>query len=127
LLREPIIIEAVYKLFKELDEGTANKLHEKNTTIQSFLTNEEQKYQVPSSLNSNTSKYFKGSKCANQNEIDQILLFLKDMEVYETVLEYRGSDHGWTGEDFHKRANNKGWTVSLFKILDGDCVGGFTT
>ncbi len=56
-----------------------------------------------------------------------MVLFLKDKEVYETVLEYRGSDHGWKGEDFHKRADNKDWTVSLFKIEDGDCVGGFTT
>jgi hypothetical protein len=56
-----------------------------------------------------------------------MLLFLKDKEVYETVLEYRGSDHGWKVKDFHKRADKKDWTVSLFKILDGDCVGGFTT
>jgi hypothetical protein len=56
-----------------------------------------------------------------------MLLFLKDKEVYETVLEYRGSYHGWTGKDFHDWADYKDWTVSLFKIEDGDCVGGFTT
>jgi hypothetical protein len=100
---------------------------EKNNSIVSILSNEEQKEPVPTSLYSNCGKYFKGSKCANQKEIDQMVLFLKDKEVYETVLEYRGSDHGWKGEDFHKRADNKDWTVSLFKIEDGDCVGGFTT
>ncbi len=110
-----------------LDKATANKVLEKNDSIQSILSNEEQKEPVPSSLNSNSDKYFKGSKCANQNEIDQMLLFLKDMEVYETVLEYRGSDHGWKAEDFHERSDYKDWTVSLFKIKDGDCVGGFTT
>jgi hypothetical protein len=53
--------------------------------------------------------------------------YLDGKQVYQTVLEYRGSDHGWEYDDFHERADNKGWTVSLFKILDGDCVGGFTT
>ena len=28
--------------------------------------------------------------------------------------------------DFHSRCDNKGPTVSLFKIVDGDCVGGYT-
>ena len=126
-MKEPIVMEAIQNLFKVLDKATANKVLEKNGSIQSILSNEEQKQPVPSRLNSNSDKYFKGSKCANQNEIDQMLLFLKDKEVYETVLEYRGSDHGWEADDFHKRADNKDWTVSLFKIKDGDCVGGFTT
>jgi len=26
---------------------------------------------------------------------------LKDKKVYEAVLEYRGSEHGWGYEDFH--------------------------
>ena len=56
-----------------------------------------------------------------------MLLFLKDKKVYETVLEYRGSINGWEAKDFHDWADVKDWTVSLFKILDGDCVGGFTT
>jgi hypothetical protein len=56
-----------------------------------------------------------------------MLLFLKDKKVYETVLEYRGSNYGWEAKDFHDWADYKDWTVSLFKILDGDCVGGFTT
>ena len=38
---------------------------------------------------------FKGSKCANREEIRQMLVYLQDKEVYETVLEYRGSEHGW--------------------------------
>ena len=120
-------MEAIQNLFKVLDKATANKVLEKNNSIQSILSNEEQKEPVPTSLYSNSGKYFKGSKCANQKEIDQMLLFLKDKEVYETVLEYRGSDHGWEADDFHKNADNKNWTVSLFKIEDGDCVGGFTT
>ena len=52
---------------------------------------------------------------------------MKEKKVYEAVLEYRGSDHGWDNEEFHSRADHKNWTITLFKIQDGDCVGGFTT
>ena len=30
-------------------------------------------------------------------------------------------------KDFHDRCNNRGPTISLFKIKDGDCIGGFTS
>ncbi len=43
-----------------------------------------------------------------------------------TVLLFRGSFHGWNGTDFHSRCDNKGPTISLFKIKNGDCIGGFT-
>ena len=29
-------------------------------------------------------------------------------------------------EDFHSRSDKKGPTISLFKIKDGDCIGGYT-
>ncbi len=63
----------------------------------------------------------------NFKEIKQMNEYLKENQVYETTLEYRGSEHGWSYDDFHKKAGNKGWTVTLFKILHGDCIGGFTT
>ena len=43
-----------------------------------------------------------------------------------SVLLYRGSRDGWNADDFHLRCDNKGATVTLFKIKDGPCVGGFT-
>ncbi len=43
-----------------------------------------------------------------------------------TTLLYRGSEHGWKYIDFHSRCDGKGPTISLFKIKEGDCVGGFT-
>lgn len=39
---------------------------------------------------------------------------------------YRGSEHGWKRRDFHLRCDNKGETISLFKIKDGDTIGGYT-
>jgi BTB/POZ domain-containing protein KCTD9 len=43
-----------------------------------------------------------------------------------TTLLYRGSIHGWMKRDFHSRCDNKGPTISLLKVKDGDCIGGFT-
>ena len=43
-----------------------------------------------------------------------------------TTLLYRGSEHGWNFIDFHSRCDKKGPTICLFKIKDGDCIGGYT-
>jgi hypothetical protein len=43
-----------------------------------------------------------------------------------TALLYRGSFTGWKKDDFHKACDYKGPTVTLFKVKDGDCIGGFT-
>ena len=45
----------------------------------------------------------------------------------ELILLYRGSVHGWMYHDFHMRCDDKGPTISLFQINDGDCIGGFTS
>ena len=42
------------------------------------------------------------------------------------TLIYSGSVHGWMAKDFHSRCDNKGPTISLFKIKNGDCIGGYT-
>ena len=34
--------------------------------------------------------------------------------------------HGWYFDNFMSRCGKKGPTISLFKIKDGDCIGGFT-
>ena len=43
-----------------------------------------------------------------------------------TALLYRASEHGWEGKDFHDRCDEKKGTLCLFKIKDGDCIGGYT-
>ena len=69
--------------------------------------------------------FLKNSKCAT-NIIDKKYLF-KLLGNYSTTLLYNGSAHGWKGKDFHSRCDNKGPTISLYKIKDGDCVGGYTS
>jgi hypothetical protein len=45
----------------------------------------------------------------------------------ETFLKYRGSDHGWNAEQFHELCDNIGPSITLIKLEDGSCIGGFTT
>ena len=42
------------------------------------------------------------------------------------MLLYRGSDHGFTPEDFHKRCDDKGPTVTLVHNSFNKTFGGFT-
>lgn len=42
------------------------------------------------------------------------------------TLHYRGSRDGWMAKDFHTKCDNKGRTITLCQIKDGDCIGGFT-
>jgi hypothetical protein len=37
------------------------------------------------------------------------------------------SNSCWNAKDFHDRCDNKGATLNLFQIKDGDCIGGYTT
>ncbi len=56
--------------------------------------------------------------------------FLKNILGYKdafTTLRYRGSEHGWMGKDFHARCDGKKPTITLFKLKNGSCIGGFTT
>ena len=48
-------------------------------------------------------------------------------KAFETFLLYRGSRDGWRSKDFHSKCDEKGATISLFKIKDGSCFGGFTS
>ena len=67
------------------------------------------------------------SKCATDlKEKYQMYKILNYRSLKSTLL-YRGSDHGWNIIDFHSRCDNKGHTICLFKVKEGDCIGGFTT
>ncbi len=48
-----------------------------------------------------TKIFFTGSECASLEEIGQLVKYLEDQKLYDTVLEYRGSLHGWGYKDFH--------------------------
>ena len=68
------------------------------------------------------------SKCATKSKEMRYLQQLMSFKpLKSTTLLYRGSEHGWMAINFHSRCDKKGQTVCLFKIKDGDCIGGFTT
>jgi hypothetical protein len=50
---------------------------------------------------------------------------LKNKKLRMTLL-YRGSNHGWNSDDFHKLCDGKSHTISLFKVKNGPCIGGYT-
>ncbi len=69
----------------------------------------------------------KDSKAATKiNEKRYLLKLLKNNQII-TALKYRGSLHGWYSKDFHSQCDFKGPKICLFKIKDGDCIGGYTT
>lgn len=71
------------------------------------------------------SKFFKDTKCANTPQ-REYLYGLLGKKPSKPTLRYRGSDHGWTFNDFIKQLNYSSLFVTLFYIKDGDCIGGFT-
>lgn len=67
------------------------------------------------------------SKCIHDPKKKAFLKKIIGNNAFETYLLYRGSRDGWMAEDFHKRSDRKGPTISLFKIENGGCIGGFTS
>jgi hypothetical protein len=66
------------------------------------------------------------SKCATEKQQKEYLHKLLGNKQLVTTLLYSGSLHGWMAIDFHSRCDKKGPTITLFKIKDGDCIGGYT-
>jgi nitrite reductase/ring-hydroxylating ferredoxin subunit len=66
------------------------------------------------------------SRCATKLKEKIYLYKILGNKRIVTILLYSGSMHGWMAKDFHSRCDYKGATISLFKVKDGDCIGGFT-
>jgi hypothetical protein len=81
---------------------------------------------APQILSSIIDKFLVNSKCATEKQQKEYLMKLLGNKKLVTALLFRGSEHGWWAEDFHSRCDKKGPTISLFKVKDGDCIGGFT-
>ena len=75
---------------------------------------------------SNIDKFLMNSACTSKIKEKAYLLKLLGFKVIVTTLLYRGSKHGWKAKDFHSRSDKKGPIISLYKIKDGDCVGGYS-
>ena len=71
-------------------------------------------------------KFLAKSNCATEKKQKQFLLKLLGNKLLITTILYSGSIHGWMYKDFHSRSYKKGPTIILFKVKDGDCIGGYT-
>lgn len=67
-----------------------------------------------------------GSKCTNEEKEKNFLKKLFRNKVFVTTMLFQGSRDGWKGIDFHSRCDGLGPTLSLFRVKDGPCIGGFT-
>ena len=72
------------------------------------------------------SYIFVNSGCATDNDEREYLMKLLGNKRIVTLLLYSGSVHGWKAKHFHSRCDKKSPTISLFKIKNGDCIGGYT-
>ena len=70
--------------------------------------------------------FLENSKCATDNKQKEYLLKLLGNKKFVTYMLYRGSEHGWKFIDFHSQFDFKGPTISLFKVKDGDVIGGYS-
>jgi TLD len=66
------------------------------------------------------------SKCISDRKQKEYLLKLLGNRRLVTILLFVGSISGWEADDFHSRCDDKGPTITLMKIRDGDCIGGYT-
>ena len=71
-------------------------------------------------------QFLMNSICISNYEEKLYLFKLLGGRRLLTMLLYRGSKHGWKYKDFHSRCDGKGPTISLFKVKDGNCIGGYT-
>ena len=67
------------------------------------------------------------SKCISNKEEKKFLLKLLGNKRLETFLLYSGSIHGWYVKDFRSKCVDKNRTITLMKVKDGDCIGGYAS
>jgi hypothetical protein len=75
---------------------------------------------------SDADLFLVNSRCTSKKEEKLYLLSLFGKRRLYTILIYSGSIHGWKIMNFHNHCKNKSPTITLFKVKNGDCIGGFT-
>jgi hypothetical protein len=86
----------------------------------------ESKLSISEVLSQFIEKMLMNSKCATDAQMKEFLFKILGNKQLVTTMLFRASEDGWSPEDFHSRCDKKGPTLSLFKIQDGDCIGGYT-
>jgi hypothetical protein len=72
------------------------------------------------------SELFFDSVCTSDpKEKAYLHKLLNNRNIVMKIL-YRGSRDGWLAKDFHSRCDGKSRTITLFKVKNGPCIGGYT-
>ena len=75
-------------------------------------------------------KFLRNSPSVGNNDAGKI--FLMDIienygrRIESTTMLYQGSVDGFTSVKFHRACDYQSPTISLFKVEDGPCIGGYT-
>ncbi len=72
------------------------------------------------------SDLFFESLCTNDPKEKAFLHKLLNNRKLVMKLLYRGSRDGWEYADFHRLCDGASPTISLFKVKNGPCIGGYT-
>ena len=75
----------------------------------------------------NIEEFLMNTKSTLNLKEKKYLFKLLGNKLLITTLLYCGSIHGWNYIDFHSRCDGKSPTISLFKVKNGDCIGGYTS
>ena len=67
------------------------------------------------------------SECARDPQEIAFLKTIMGNKAFVTYMLFKGSRDGWYASDFHTKCDGKGPTITLLKMVDGACIGGFTS
>ena len=66
-------------------------------------------------------------KCSISQKEQDYLRELLGGRMFDLMLLYRGSLHGFTADQFNAQCGSHQPTITLFYIVDASCIGGFTS
>ncbi len=120
---------------KEIPQEQNQNKTDLNETNSSYFIYQGIKHFRQNSINSvssfeiktNINEFLFESKCALEFEQKKYLLKLLGNKMIATTLLYRGTENGMYYSNFHTCCDNKGPTICLIQLLDGDCIGGVTS
>ncbi len=82
------------------------------------------RFKISSYYFKNPSEFLPDTQIVNQQYDDKLREWIGD---YKWKLLYRASEHGYSGESFHKYCDDKGPTLVVIKSSEGWIFGGYTT
>ena len=118
------------KEVQEIKRESEKKIQELKLQLQETPGNTDLPKEDP------VEEFFRESLCPNNDKERRYLKSLLGNKEFVLTLLYRaskeeamaeGTKHKTKAEYFHRMCDNKGPTVSLMKLNNGSCIGGYTS